>query len=68
MMFRDITEETLVMALESPYDISPGKVPGRLVYDAVVLDRGIRVVVTEGTDPLEIVSVMVRRVPRARRV
>lgn len=56
------------MALESPYDISPGKIPGRLVYDAIVRDRGIRVVITEGTDPLEIVSVMVRRVPRARRI
>jgi hypothetical protein len=63
---RDITEETLVAALEQPRSISAVRTPGTLVYDAVVEGGGIRVVVVEGTSPLRIVAVMVRRVRRAR--
>lgn len=66
MLFRGIDEATLLTALESPYDISAGAMQGRLVYDANVDGRGIRVVVVAGSDPLLIVTVMFRRVPRAR--
>jgi hypothetical protein len=66
MILRDITEDALVTAIERPYRVIPGRTPGTLVYDADVRGRGIRVVVVEGTEPLRIVAIMLRRVPRAR--
>lgn len=66
MILRDITEEVLIAALERPYATAPGRTSGTLIHDAIVNGRGIRVVVLEGTDPIRIVAVMARRVPRAR--
>jgi hypothetical protein len=63
MQFRGLTDRDIEYALSNAYHFGPGNEPGIVVYDAVVGQRGIRVAVAEGSDPLRIVSVMRRRIP-----
>jgi len=61
MIERSISDDEVRAILADPVSVAPGYVRGRLTYDGTVRGRGLRVVVEGGTDPIVVVTVMLRR-------